>query len=63
MITFKCGLQKIQQTSEYNKKKRLTDIENKLMAARQKKDGGRGRIRVWGIRFIMGSHEITCVKI
>ena len=35
----------MQQTSEYNNKKRLT--ENKPMAARQK-DGGGGSVRVWG---------------
>ena len=46
MIALVCGIWKLQQTSEYSKKKiRLTDIENKLMATSGEKEGGQDRGR------------------
>ena len=42
MIALVCGIWKLQQTSEYSKKKiRLTDTENKLMVTSGEKEGGK----------------------
>ena len=46
MLTLKCGISKVKETSEYNKKEKLTDIENKLVVTvgRGKGEGqNRGR--------------------
>ena len=40
MISLICRIQKIQQTSEYNKKSRLRDIENKLVVTSGERGGG-----------------------
>jgi len=36
----------MQQTSEFNKKETLTDIENKLVVTSGERDGGRHRVGV-----------------
>ena len=48
MISLICRIQKIQQTSEYNKKSRLTDIENKLLVTSRERELRRGNIGVGG---------------
>ena len=40
MISLICGIQKIQQTSEYNKKRKPTDVENKLVVTSVERKGG-----------------------
>ena len=48
MISFICGILKIQQTSEYNtQKSRLTDLENKLVVT---SGGGGKRYKPIGIK-------------
>ena len=47
-ITYTWNL-KIHQTSEYNKRSRITDTENKLMVTSEEREGGRGNMR-WGIK-------------
>ena len=40
MISLICGIQKIQQTSEYNKKEADSDIENKLVVTSRERARG-----------------------
>ena len=43
MLSPICGIEKIKQTSEYNKKRnRLTDIENKLVVTKGEREVGEG---------------------
>ena len=44
-ISLICGISKIIQTNGYEKRKRLTDIENKLVAM-----GEEGQVRTMGLR-------------
>ena len=41
-----CGIKKIKQTSEYNKKGKLTNVENTLLVTSGEKEVQRGKIRV-----------------
>ena len=43
VISLLCGIQKIPQTSKYNRKHRPTDQENKLVVTSGEKGGGQDR--------------------
>ena len=47
MISLICGIEKIPQTREYNKKRnKLLDTENKHVVTSRKREGGMGKIGV-----------------
>ena len=52
MMSLICGIKKIQQTTEYNKKSTFTDLENKLVVTNgwgegQYRGGGTGSTNYW----------------